>query len=418
MPNPNAWSPDPPSNASIDAPIYWPEGMSPAAVNDSARAMMAAIACLLRDTNGTRGASATGNAYALGLDQSISDLTQPFEVAFFVGSTNSGPATLSVNGTDGKPVLRRHQRQLGPGDLTPGVLYRAAYVPSAGAYFLTSPEIAAPGTIRVQAGPVVDDGWLPCDGRTLSRTAYSALFLAIGGYYGGGDGSTTFQIPDLRGRAPFGVDAGAGRLTSVGGLGGGLGNAGGAETVTLTTAQMPSHSHAGTAESGGATGGGTTGLAGSHNHGGQTQPEGGHTHTATVANDGAHGHTGTTGQAGGEGRGFSLTRGNANINAPGASFAFVADVGSYEAFEEKRSTSTDPGHIHPVSIPNSGAHSHAATISNVSNHVHTIVAADDHFHTLPAAAAHEHPLAIDAAGGGQPHSSIPPGLVVQFVIKT
>lgn len=92
-------------------------------------------------------------------------------------------------------------------------------------------------------------GWLLCDGSAVSRTVYAALFAALGVVYGAGDGSTTFNLPDLRGRVPAGKDdmggSAANRLTTAGsGVNGvALGAAGGAQTHTLTAAQMPAHTH-------------------------------------------------------------------------------------------------------------------------------------------------------------------------------
>jgi microcystin-dependent protein len=92
-------------------------------------------------------------------------------------------------------------------------------------------------------------GWLACGGQAVSRTTYASLFTAIGTYYGSGDGSTTFNLPDLRGRVIAGLNtlggADANRLTIAGsGIeGDNLGAAGGAETHTLTEAQIPAHNH-------------------------------------------------------------------------------------------------------------------------------------------------------------------------------
>jgi microcystin-dependent protein len=88
------------------------------------------------------------------------------------------------------------------------------------------------GTLVAYAGSGVPAGWLACDGSAVSRTTYSKLFAAIGTTYGVGDGSTTFNLPDLRDRAVFGE----GSVRS-------KGDTGGAATHTLTTGEMPTHTH-------------------------------------------------------------------------------------------------------------------------------------------------------------------------------
>jgi microcystin-dependent protein len=60
------------------------------------------------------------------------------------------------------------------------------------------------------AGPTPPTGWLLCNGAAVSRTTYAALWVAIGGYYGSGDGSTTFNLPDTRGRTSIGAGQGTG----------------------------------------------------------------------------------------------------------------------------------------------------------------------------------------------------------------
>lgn len=105
--------------------------------------------------------------------------------------------------------------------------------------------IAPTGVVLPFAGTSAPTNWLLCDGSAVSRTTYAALFTAIGTTYGSGDGSTTFNLPDLGGRVPAGKEATATRLTSAGSgiTGSTLGATGGAETHTLTVAQMPAHSH-------------------------------------------------------------------------------------------------------------------------------------------------------------------------------
>ena len=82
------------------------------------------------------------------------------------------------------------------------------------------------------AGTVAPEGYLFCDGSAVSRTTYATLFGVIGTTFGAGDGSTTFNVPDLGGRVPLGVSS-----THL------LGSTGGSETVTLTESELPSHVH-------------------------------------------------------------------------------------------------------------------------------------------------------------------------------
>lgn len=104
------------------------------------------------------------------------------------------------------------------------------------------------GVILPFAGSVVPTGWLLCAGQNVSRSTYAALFTAIQTTYGAGDGSSTFALPDLRGRVVAGLDNMNG--TAVGRLTGytALGTNGGVESVTLTSTQcaLPSHSHTAT----------------------------------------------------------------------------------------------------------------------------------------------------------------------------
>jgi microcystin-dependent protein len=105
------------------------------------------------------------------------------------------------------------------------------------------------GSLMPYAGTSAPTGWTLCFGQAVSRTTFADLFAVVGTTYGIGDGSTTFNLPDLRGRVVAGKDdmggTSANRLTGLsGGVNGDvLGAAGGAEIHTLTTAEMPSHTH-------------------------------------------------------------------------------------------------------------------------------------------------------------------------------
>ena len=155
----------------------------------------------------------------------------------------------------------------------------------------TSPVPA--GVVAWTAASAAPTGWLLCDGSAVSRTTYADLFTALSTTYGVGDGSTTFNLPDLRAKMPIGVN---GTYT--------LASTGGAATVTLSTSQIPSHTHSITS-------------GGSHTHtvnietetgwtatGGAGQPlvdpiSGGSTTVAyTTASGGSHDHGGATGSAG------------------------------------------------------------------------------------------------------------------------
>ncbi len=91
-------------------------------------------------------------------------------------------------------------------------------------------------TIILFAGNFAPRGWAFCDGQLLPIERYQAVYSLVGTTYGG-DGRTTFALPDLRGRAPIHPGAGAGLTPRA------LGEALGSETVTLSPAEMPAHSH-------------------------------------------------------------------------------------------------------------------------------------------------------------------------------
>lgn len=153
-----------------------------------------------------------------------------------------------------------------------------------------------PGLIFPYAGSTTSApaGYLFCAGQAVSRATYAGLFAVVSTTYGAGDGSTTFNVPDLRARFIAGADsmagAAAGRLAGYT-----LGAVGGASTVTLAVANLPSHNHALTDP-----GHAHAVYDPGHVHGGVTDANGTHNHT--------YEHTGLTGGPvlAGSGSGYQL----------------------------------------------------------------------------------------------------------------
>jgi microcystin-dependent protein len=118
------------------------------------------------------------------------------------------------------------------------------------AYVDTNTGSSPAGSLIAFAGSSAPTGWLLCYGQAVNRTTYAALFAVVGTTYGNGDGSTTFNLPDLRGRAVFGKDdmggAAASRVTSGqkhGVDGSTLGAAGGVSEYALVEAELAAHQH-------------------------------------------------------------------------------------------------------------------------------------------------------------------------------
>ncbi len=107
-------------------------------------------------------------------------------------------------------------------------------VRSIGNVLLQTTVIQPAGIIQMYAGSSSPTNWLLCDGSAVSRTTYSHLFSAIGTNYGVGDGSTTFNLPNLTNRMPIGKGTGSFNT---------LNNQGGAETFTLGITNIPPHRH-------------------------------------------------------------------------------------------------------------------------------------------------------------------------------
>ena len=103
--------------------------------------------------------------------------------------------------------------------------------------YLDTLPLVPPGVIAAHGSVTPPSGWLVCDGTAVNRTTYAALFAIVGGTWGAGDGSTTFNLPDLRGRVLIGAGTGSGLSART------HATAGGAETATVSIAEMGVHAH-------------------------------------------------------------------------------------------------------------------------------------------------------------------------------
>jgi microcystin-dependent protein len=219
------------------------------------------------------------------------------------------------------------------------------------------PENAASlpaGTIVQWPGATAPANWLICDGAAISRTEYASLFAAIGVQYGAGNGTTTFNLPNLKGRVAVGFDASQSEFDV-------LGETGGAKTHTLTTSQMPSHTH----------------VQDSHNH---TQDSHNHTQNSHNHTQNAHSHTllansqvlGWSGVGGGGGIGAPT---NAVANGSGG-----VTVGT---------SSVTPTNQATTATNNSTTATNQATTATNQN-----------------------------TGGGEAHNNLQPYIVLNYIIKT
>jgi microcystin-dependent protein len=246
------WSRTASSNASADASINWAEGQAPSSVNDSARAMMAAAAKYRDDIAGAILTGGTSTAYTVASYQVFDTLAhlEGQMIAFTPHATNAAVVTLNVDGLGAKPLRTAPAAELAAGVLIQGTPYVATYSNADGAFYLRdfygNPyNVPLGGMLEYTGTTAPNSAFVLPYGQAISRTTYAAYFALVGTTYGAGDGSTTFNVIDKRGRVSAGKDdmggSAAGRLTSGGSgvAGTTLGATGGAEAVTLSVAQLP-----------------------------------------------------------------------------------------------------------------------------------------------------------------------------------
>lgn len=253
------WSQTAENNAAADSSINWQEGQSPSSVNDSGRAMMASIAKHRDDIAGAIVTGGSSTAYTVTSYQVFGTLAHMSGqmMAFTPHTTNGATVTLNVDGLGAKPLRSAPSTELLAGMLIQGTPYTALYSNSDAAWYLQNfygnPYNIPLGGGLPFFGPTAPNSSFAFPfGQAISRTTYSSLFSIFGTIYGSGDGATTFNVPDLRGRVLAGKDdmggSAASRLTSAYfGTATNLGAVGGAENTALTPSQIPSITATGTA---------------------------------------------------------------------------------------------------------------------------------------------------------------------------
>lgn len=253
------WSRTASSNATADSTVNWAEGQSPSSVNDSARAMMASTAGFRDDISGAIATGGTSTAYTVASYQVFDTLAHlnGQMIAFTPHTTNGATVTLNVDGLGAKALRSAPSVELPAGVLIEGTPYLALYNNSDSAFYLhgffgNPYGIPIGSSVDFWGSSAPNSSFVLAYGQAISRTTYSALFSLLSTTYGSGDGSTTFNVPDLRGRVIAGKDdmggSAASRIGSVvtdNGtiVGATLGSTGGSPTHVLTTAEIPAHTH-------------------------------------------------------------------------------------------------------------------------------------------------------------------------------
>lgn len=210
------------------------------------------------------------------------------ELQAAIDDVADGTTATSINVTTFVNAQHNHEDSAGGGLLTPAAIDSSGYTAgqvmaadgSGGWSALTLFQIPS-GVVVPYGGSTAPSGWLLSAGQAVSRTTYADLFAVIGTTFGVGDGSTTFNLPFFNGRTPVGKDNMNGTNANViaGAWADTLGGAYGEENHTLTSSEMPAHTHttgvatanygggANTAMAGGSGGAtGSTGSGAAHNN--------------------------------------------------------------------------------------------------------------------------------------------------------
>ncbi len=196
------------------------------------------------------------------------------------------------------------------------------------------------GEVYADASSTVAFGSIPADGAAVSRAQYARLFAKIGTAFGAGNGTTTFNVPNAKGKVVVGQDAADTQFDT-------RGETGGAKTVALSTAELPAHAHG----LNGHSHGGTTGTA-SLNHSHTIGHNHGRAYGSTYGGAGNHAHTEYLSDYGGLGGGGTLVRlGYNGSGGNGTGGAGAHDHACYTDIPDVGGSSGNSDLSHPHTIP-------------------------------------------------------------------
>jgi microcystin-dependent protein len=258
------------------------------------------------------------------------------------------------------------------------------------------------GAVLDYAGTTPPSGWLLCDGRLVSRTTYAALFAVIGGYFGAGDGSTTFNLPNFTGRS----GVGAGTFTDQGGTLISLGFAGAYGYVYnyITQATLPTYNLVTDAQ-GVHQHGGATGAGGSHYH--TTDTQGSHYHPGAYG--GTHNHQ-VYGQTDTQGNHWHNVYEAYGYGGGGGAGAYTAQgIGGFGGY-----TDSQGSHAHTVNFYSGMSGNLGLAIPYDGGHTHTTNWSPNFQLGIAWDGNHQHNVNLN--GGGQAFEVLSPILVVTKII--
>lgn len=299
----HTWSQTAGTNATADSSIGWSEGQAPSTVNDSARSMMAVLAKWRDDTGSALQTAGSSTAYTVTTFSTFLSAAamDHAKLTILMHATNGANPTLNVDGLGAINITIDGTNAPPAGTMVAGTPYELTYYHSGTTWRLNN-FYQLPYTVPV--GGMIDyfgstspaSNFVFPYGQAISRTTYATLFGLFSTTYGSGDGSTTFNVPDLRGRVTAGKDdmggSAASRLTSTyfGTSAAALGAVGGSESHTLVSGEMPSHTHTATVTDPGHThtiplfNGLSAGTSTNNTATGSTQASGSSTTGITVSN--------------------------------------------------------------------------------------------------------------------------------------